>query len=58
MLGVLSPSILRPIAAWMAPPPTYYIDFLGAQTGGLTVTRSGATATFVDGTGTASAAPS
>ena len=46
MLGVLSPSILRPIAAWMAPPPTYYIDFLGAQTGGLTVTRADATATY------------
>lgn len=46
MLGVLSPSILRPIAAWMAPPPSYFVDFLGAQTGGLAVTRSGSNATY------------
>lgn len=51
MLRVLSPSILRPIAGWRAPPPTYYVDFLGAQTGGLTVTRSGATATYVGADG-------
>ena len=51
MLRVISPSILRPAAAWMAPPPTYYVDFLGAQTGGLTVTRSGATATYVGADG-------
>lgn len=46
MLGNLSPSILRPIAKWMAPPPSYFVDFLGAQTGGLAVTRSGSNATY------------
>lgn len=46
MLRVMAPSIVRPIAGWMAPPPSYFVDFLGAQTGGLAVTRSGSNATY------------